>query len=129
MSLIKNHNMKEVNIKVLENTTGVFDLKANPEDPEIARKIERFNTIIKNNWSKIISIIEDKKLEHLYDIREKANNVINYKQDFFSPKEVDELQTIAYLSGVHIFSIYTLMENMITNKYFKEKNLPLPKEI
>lgn len=121
--------MTESSNRDLENITGVFELKVDTKNPDIIQGVKSINTIIESHWPKIVNIIEDEKLESLYDTREKSIGVIEHGKNIFSSEEISRLEKIAYNSGQHLLSIYLLIGMMSTNKYFKEKDLSFPKKI
>lgn len=129
------NNLDEIrkDLAYVKGNLDVRDLLVKKNSPisltemgEQIRKEYKFDDIIAVNWDKILSEIDSAKLQNPYDVQEYCISTSFLEPTkFFTEKDVNDLKTVAFKSGLTFMSVARAMGVLIRDAYFKYKNIDI----
>ena len=94
---------------------------------DLGKKIVKTNNlkeIVDNNWTKINDHLKSTNLTHSFDIeRFCIERTFATPEKFFSEKDIEKLNSVAYKIDYHFIQVTRIMSALIIERYFAENDI------
>ena len=116
---------------ILEYAINTKDASTQKKSPlaltEIGEQIAKTNNlkeIVDENWAKINDHLKSTNLTHPFDIeRFCIERTFATPEKFFSEKDIEKLNSVAYKIDYHFIQVTRIMSALIIERYFAENDI------